>query len=42
MISQGHKSNPMVKPHETITKVMDGREPKLLMNIHSVSDVNKD
>jgi NADH-quinone oxidoreductase subunit G len=29
------------KPHETVAKVMDGRQPKLLMNIHSVSEVNQ-
>ncbi|MBN8833394.1 MAG: NADH dehydrogenase [Niastella sp. SCN 39-18] len=28
-------------PKETITEVMDGRDPKLLMNIHSVSGVNR-
>ena len=29
------------KPHETMTKVMSGRSPKLLMDIHSVSEVNR-
>jgi NADH-quinone oxidoreductase subunit G len=29
------------KPHEMLPDVMDGRNPKLLMDIHSVSDVNK-
>lgn len=29
-----------VTPQETVAKVMDGREPKLLMDIHSISDVN--
>lgn len=29
------------KPKETFTAVMHGRDPKLLMNIHSVSEVNK-
>ena len=27
-------------PKETIKEVMDGRSPKLLMNIHNVSEVN--
>jgi NADH-quinone oxidoreductase subunit G len=40
VISQGHYVN-VVKPQETVTKVMDGRSPKLLMDIHSVSEVNK-
>jgi NADH-quinone oxidoreductase subunit G len=29
-----------VKPNETVKKVMKGVEPKLLMDIHSVSGVN--
>jgi len=29
------------KPHETIAEVMGGRKPKLLMDIHKVSEVNK-
>ena len=28
-------------PNETIKKVMDGRNPKLLMDIHSISEVNR-
>lgn len=40
VISQGHYEN-VVKPQETMSKVMDGRAPKLLMDIHSVSEVNK-
>jgi NADH-quinone oxidoreductase subunit G len=40
VIGQG-KYPGLVKPHETIEKVMDGRKPKLLMDIHSVSEVNK-
>lgn len=28
------------RPHETIAEVMSGRNPKLLMDIHKVSDVN--
>jgi NADH-quinone oxidoreductase subunit G len=30
-----------MKPEETIAKVMHGRAPKLLMDIHDVSDVNE-
>jgi NADH-quinone oxidoreductase subunit G len=41
VINQGHYVN-ITKPHETFTKVMGGRDPKLLMDIHSISDVNKD
>jgi NADH-quinone oxidoreductase subunit G len=40
VINQGHYQN-AVKPHETISKVLDGRQPKLLMNIHDISGVNK-
>ncbi len=40
VISQGHYVG-VHKPHETVAKVMDGRQPKLLMNIHSVSEVNQ-
>ena len=39
VISQGHYEN-TVKPKETFTAVNDGRKPKLLMDIHSVSEVN--
>ena len=39
VISQGHYEN-MVKPKETFSAVHDGRKPKLLMDIHSVSEVN--
>ena len=31
----------LVMPQETIQEVMGGREPKLLMDIHSISQVNK-
>jgi NADH-quinone oxidoreductase subunit G len=41
VIAQGHYEK-TVQSHETFTKVMDGRAPHLLMDIHSVSDVNKD
>lgn len=40
VISQGHYVG-LQKPEETMPKVMDGRSPKLLMDIHSVSEVNK-
>ncbi len=40
VISQGHYEG-AVKPNETIVKVLHGRSPKLLMDIHSVSEVNK-
>lgn len=39
VISQGHYVG-VVKPHETIKKVT-GRDPKLLMNIKDVSEVNQ-
>jgi NADH-quinone oxidoreductase subunit G len=31
----------MKKPHEALPEVMGGRQPRLLMDIHSVSEVNK-
>jgi len=42
VIAQGHYQGNvgMVKPNETIKEVMGGRDPKLLMNIHNVSEVN--
>lgn len=40
VIAQGHYVG-LKKPTETLPAVMDGRDPKLLMDIHSVSDVNK-
>jgi NADH-quinone oxidoreductase subunit G len=40
VINQGHYIN-KVQPNETFTKVMDGRNPKLLLDIHNVSEVNK-
>jgi NADH-quinone oxidoreductase subunit G len=39
VISQGHYEK-TIKPQETFTAVMDGRQPQLLMDIHSVSEVN--
>lgn len=40
VISQGHYVG-AVKPKETLQEVMGGRNPRLLMDIHSVSQVNK-
>jgi NADH-quinone oxidoreductase subunit G len=40
VIAQGHYTG-LQKPHETLPAVMDGRDPKLLMDIHSVSEVNR-
>jgi len=39
VIGAGHYVN-VEKPKETFKDVMKGRDPKLLMDIHSVSDVN--
>jgi len=39
VISQGHYEQ-LKKPTETFSAVHDGRKPKLLMDIHSVSEVN--
>jgi NADH-quinone oxidoreductase subunit G len=41
VIGQGHYNKKVKTPHETIQKVMGGNAPKLLMDIHEVSDVNK-
>ena len=40
VISQGHYVG-VTKPTETFNAVMKGREPKLLMDIHDESEVNK-
>jgi len=40
VISQGHYVG-LKMPNETIDKVMDGRKPKLLMDIHDISEVNE-
>ncbi|HEX8462048.1 MAG TPA: 2Fe-2S iron-sulfur cluster-binding protein [Segetibacter sp.] len=40
VISANHYLN-VEKPGETIAEVMGGRKPKLLMDIHKVSEVNK-
>ncbi len=39
VISAGHYEN-LTKPQEVLPEVMGGRGPKLLMDIHKVSDVN--
>jgi NADH-quinone oxidoreductase subunit G len=40
VISQGHYVG-LKQPKETLVEVMDGRKPRLLMDIHDVSEVNK-
>lgn len=40
VISQGHYLG-LEMPEETIEKVMDGRKPRLFMDIHTVSEVNR-
>ncbi len=40
VISQGHYVN-TVKPKDPLVDVLDGRQPKLLFNIHSESQVNR-
>lgn len=40
VISQGHYVG-TVTPKETLNKVMNGKAPRLLMDIHSVSEVNQ-
>jgi NADH-quinone oxidoreductase subunit G len=40
VISQGHYNNSTVIPNETFSAIMGGRDPKLLMDIHDVSEVN--
>lgn len=40
VIAQGHYEG-LIKPTETLPEVMGGRNPKLLMDIHSISDINK-
>ncbi len=40
VISQGHYVE-TVMPQETLQEVMGGRSPRLLMDIHTVSEVNK-
>ena len=41
VISANHYLDDLKRPHETIAEVMGGRKPKLLMDIHKVSEVNK-
>jgi hypothetical protein len=40
LISAGHYEG-VKKPHEALPEVMGGRKPKLVFDIHSVSDVNE-
>ena len=40
VIAQGHYEG-LQKPKEVLPEVMGGRDPKLLMDIHSISDINK-
>ena len=40
MISQGHYVG-LKMPKETTAEVMGGKQPRLLMDIHSVSEVNQ-
>ncbi|WP_276480119.1 2Fe-2S iron-sulfur cluster-binding protein [Paraflavitalea pollutisoli] len=40
VISQGHYVG-LHKPKETLVEVLDGQKPRLLMDIHDVSEVNK-
>ena len=40
-VISANKYKGMDKPDDTIVKVLDGRKPKLLMNIHDVSEVNQ-
>lgn len=40
VISQGHYEG-LKMPKEVLYDVLDGRKPRLLMNIHSVSEVNR-
>lgn len=40
VIRQGHYTKNVVKPDETFQSVMKGRDPKLLLDIHDVSQVN--
>jgi len=40
VISAGHYVN-VTKPREPLPDVLEGRQPKLLMHIHDVSEVNK-
>jgi NADH-quinone oxidoreductase subunit G len=39
VINAGHYTN-AVKPKETFSEVMNGRKPKLLLDIHQISEVN--
>jgi NADH-quinone oxidoreductase subunit G len=43
VISQGHYEGNvgMTKPHEALQKVLHGRDPRLLLDIHNESEVNR-
>jgi len=41
VINQGHYDKNRTQSNETFSKIMQGRQPKLLMDIHDVSEVNK-
>lgn len=41
VINQGHYAQNLKMPEETMPKILKGRQPKLLMDIHDVSEVNK-
>ena len=41
VISQGHYIG-LKMPKETVQEVMGGKQPRLLMDIHSVSEVNQE
>jgi NADH-quinone oxidoreductase subunit G len=40
VISQGHYVG-VHKPKDTLVEVLDGRQPKLLLDIHNISEVNR-
>ncbi|MGB8190544.1 MAG: Fe-S-binding domain-containing protein, partial [Chitinophagaceae bacterium] len=40
VISQNHYTA-ITRPDETLVRVMDGQKPRLLMDIHNVSEVNQ-
>jgi NADH-quinone oxidoreductase subunit G len=40
VISAGHYVG-VTKPHEALPEVMGGRKPKLVFDIHAISDVNE-
>jgi len=40
VIAQGHYVG-LKMPHEMLPEVLNGRQPKMLMDIHDVSEVNR-